>query len=103
MGITVRLLLTLAMVGLVAGPAQAHMIGIRGGGGSTGLCGGMLATSWTSLGNWESLEADEDDAAGEESILNDCGVAITSLDIQLSDDGETLSHPVGAFVDRWQQ
>jgi len=93
MGTTVRLLLTLAMLGLAAGPAQAHMIGIRSGGTSTGLCtGGILGTSWTSLEAEGDIFPDDNDAAGDESILNDCGVAITSLDIQLSDDGESLSH-----------
>ncbi len=49
MGTTVRLLLAFAMVGLVAGPAQAHTIGIRGGGGSTDLCGDGLLGDWVSL------------------------------------------------------
>ena len=46
------------------------------------------------LGDWLSLAADEDDEEGEESLVNDCGVAITSLDLQLSDseDGDPLSH-----------
>ena len=43
----------------------------------------------------EQLGPDEDDPEGDqESIVNDCGVAITSLDLQLSDfpDGDPLSH-----------
>jgi hypothetical protein len=94
MGTTVRLLLTVAMLGLVAGPAQAHMIGIRSGGASTGLCDGGLQFTWTSLAEegFDPPSLDGDDE-GEESILNDCDVLITSLDVQLSDDGgETLSH-----------
>jgi len=87
MGTTVRLLLTVAMLGLVAGPAQAHMIGIRSGGTSTGLCAGILGTDWTSLEAEGDIFPEDNDAAGDESILNDCGVSITSLDIQLSEDG----------------
>jgi PEP-CTERM motif len=93
MGTTVRLLSTLAFVGLVAGPAQAHTIGIRDGGGSTALCGSDLIGTWLSL-LAEVEEEGGDDPAGEESIVNDCGVSIFSLDIQLSDDenGDPLSH-----------
>ena len=88
MRITLRLLVTLAMVGLVAGQAQAHTIAVRGGGGSTDLCG-----PFGLLGDWVSLDEDFDDPEGRESILNNCGVNIFSLDLQLSDNGgETLSH-----------
>ncbi len=78
----------------MAAPAQAHSIGIRDGGGSTNLCGELGL-----LGDWVSLEAegetfpDDGDPAGEESINNNCGEPIFSLDLQLSEDGETLSHP----------
>jgi len=81
---TVRLLLAFAIVGLAAGAAQAHMIGIRGGGGSMNLCNDSLDT-------WLDLEADEDDPEGVESIVNNCGVSIYSLDIQLSDFGDEES------------
>jgi hypothetical protein len=90
-------LLMFAMVGLVAGPAQAHTIAVRGGGGSTDLCGDSGL-----LGDWTSLEADEDDIEGEETILNNCNENIFSLDLQFSDDGgETLSHlpPFGPVAD----
>jgi PEP-CTERM motif len=83
---TVRLLLALAIVSLVALPAQAHMIGIRDGGGSMGLCGDDLVGQWLSL--LAEVESEgSDDPEGEESIVNDCGSAIYSLDIQLSDSG----------------
>jgi len=93
MRMPVRLLFMVAVVGLVAGPVQAHTIAVRGGGGSTDLCGefGLLG-DWTSLA--AEIEGGDGDAEGEETILNNCGVSIFSLDIQLSDDGgESLSHP----------
>jgi hypothetical protein len=93
MGMAVRLLLMVAMVGLAAGPAQAHTIAVRGGGGSTNLCGesGLL-------GDWVSLELEfeggDGDPGGTESISNNCGARIFSLDLQLSEnaDGIPLSH-----------
>lgn len=90
MGKTVRPLLTLAIVGLLAGPAGAHTIAVRGGGTSTDLCPnsepGLIDV-------WTSLAADDDDPEGTESILNNCGEQIFSLDLQFSDNGgETLSH-----------
>jgi len=96
MGITMRLLVTLAMVGLVAGPVQAHTIAVRDGGGSTNLCsdseGDGLLDQWVSL-EFE-LEGEDGDPAGTESISNNCGARIYSLDLQLSEneDGDPLSH-----------
>ena len=101
MGITLRLLVTLAMVGLVAGPVQAHTIAVRGGGTSTNLCGDSGL-----LGDWTSLEDEGDsedgDPGGTESILNNCGVNIFSLDLQFSENfGESLTHlpPFGHVAD----
>jgi len=68
-----RVLFTIAIVGLIAGPARAHTIAVRGGGLSTSLCeGGGIG----SLSDWTSLEAEgeleDGDPAGTESILNNC-------------------------------
>ena len=79
------------------------MIGIRSGGLSTGLCAGGLLDTWTSLADEPNEPPFDGDDEGDESILNDCDVVITSLDVQLSDDGgETLSH-LSEINDCWQQ
>jgi hypothetical protein len=102
MRMAVRLLFMVAVVGLVAGPAQAHTIAVRDGGGSTPLCGdsGLLG-DWTSLEDEGELE--DGDPAGTESILNNCGLNIFSLDLQFSDeaDGDPLTHlsPNGPVAD----
>lgn len=95
MNIALRVTVMLALAGLVAAPAQAHTIGIRDGGGSTNLCGELgLLGDWVSLAAEGETFPDDGDPAGEESINNNCGEPIFSLDLQLSDDGgETLSHP----------
>jgi hypothetical protein len=72
MGTTVRLLFIAGMVGLFAGPAQAHTIGIRDGSGSTFVCDG----SGDALAAWEPLDPD-----GE--FENNCLVSIFSIDFQL--------------------
>ena len=78
------------------------MIGIRSGGATPGL---SWRNSWDRRGDLlgelaTALFSRRHDAvAGDESILNDCGQAITTIDIQLSEFGGAATDPAwGTFL-----
>ena len=90
MKIALRVLVMLALVGLVAAPAQAHTIGIRDGGTSTPVCDG----TGDPLAAWVPL------VLNEAEYQNNCNVEIFSIDFQLgetdlSSDLIVPTHPPG--------
>jgi hypothetical protein len=90
MKIALRVLVMLALVGLVGAPAGAHTIGIRDGGGSSPVCD----ESGDPLAAWVPL------VLNEAAYGNNCNVEIFSIDFQLgetdlSSDLIVPTHPPG--------
>lgn len=90
MKIALRVLVMLALVGLVSAPAGAHTIGIRDGGTSTPVCDG----TGDPLAAWVPL------VLNEAEYQNNCNVEIFSIDFQLgetdvSSDLIVPTHPPG--------